>query len=174
MFDNSVLQKIENEAEIELTTKMINVSSQSTTSFVQLSSQTPKATESNFKNLQSNIQPTYSSKNPLPIFYQPAPLPVEKRPVGPYIIQKQTYTSTGELIIENLIGGVAFDCTYKPTGHWRDEKYCDIFHACVFGQQRKSYACPFVGERTYFDEVSRRCEFARLNPYACSSKTFYY
>lgn len=145
--------------------------SQSTTAFAQLNSKTPDQTETTDDNLVSNLPHTDSTDHPVPIFFKPAPLSPEYRP---YIIQQQTYTNTGELIIENLIGGVPFDCTYKPTGHWRDGQYCDIFHACVFGQQRKSYACPFVGERTYFDEVSRRCEFARLNPNACASNLFYY
>jgi hypothetical protein len=62
----------------------------------------------------------------------------------------------GEIVIENLVGGVLFECSNLPTGHYRDGRYCDIFHACVYGQQRKTYACPIVGERTYFDELTNR------------------
>lgn len=91
----------------------------------------------------------------------------------PYPIKQETYTNTGEKIIENLIGGIPFDCTTKPTGHWRDANYCDIFHACVYGQRRKTYVCPIVGERTYFDEVTKKCEFINQNPVACSTNQFY-
>lgn len=91
----------------------------------------------------------------------------------PYPIKQETFTNTGEKIIENLIGGIPFDCTTRPTGHWRDENYCDIFHACVYGQRRKTYVCPIVGERTYFDEVTKKCEFMNQNPTACSKNQFY-
>jgi hypothetical protein len=58
---------------------------------------------------------------------------------------------------ENLISGISYDCSSRPTGPNRDPKYCDIFHACVFGKQEKTYSCPPMGERTYFDESTRRC-----------------
>ena len=77
-------------------------------------------------------------------------------------------------IIENLIGGVTYSCDGKPTGHFRDSHFCDVFHACVFGQQQKTYACPFVGEAQYFDEESRKCEFVRSNPEGCTSKVFFH
>lgn len=111
-----------------------------------------------------------------PVFFQPQPVPVQPvvLPSGPYVIQQQTITQTGETIIENLIGGIPFDCTIRPTGHWRDSKYCDIFHACVFGSQRKTYSCAFVGEHTYFDDVTKRCEFVRSNPAACATSIFYH
>ncbi|CAF0988220.1 unnamed protein product [Brachionus calyciflorus] len=92
---------------------------------------------------------------------------------GPFPIQQQTITNTGEKIVENLIGGIQFDCATRPTGHWRDGKFCDIFHACVHGQQRKTYVCPIVGERTYFDEVTKRCEFLNQNQSACTTNSFY-
>lgn len=113
-----------------------------------------------------------SNKNPAPI-----PLQVINQQGmqanGPYPIKQETITNTGEKIVENLIGGIPFDCTTKPTGHWRDGKFCDIFHACVYGQQRKTYVCPIVGERTYFDEVTKRCEFLNQNPSACTVNQFY-
>lgn len=119
------------------------------------------------------IQGSYAAvhPNPPPVQYVPAPHPVAVGPPAGYIpnlpvpvlppgavypIQQPTITNTGETIIENLIGGIPFDCRGKPTGHWRDHRFCDVFHACVFGIQRKTYSCPFVGERTYFDEISRR------------------
>ncbi|RNA40126.1 hypothetical protein BpHYR1_044115 [Brachionus plicatilis] len=111
----------------------------------------------------------------------PAPIPLQMvnqagqgaQANGPYPIKQETMTNTGEKIVENLIGGIPFDCATKPTGHWRDGNFCDIFHACVYGQQRKSYVCPIVGERTYFDEVTKRCEFLNQNPTACSVNQFY-
>lgn len=107
------------------------------------------------------------------------PVPVKNVQVAdnqgnrPYPIKQETFTNTGEKIIENLIGGIPFDCTTRPTGHWRDENYCDIFHACVYGQRRKTYVCPIVGERTFFDEVTKKCEFINQNPTACSKNQFY-
>lgn len=150
------------------------ITSFSTTFISHLTSQAPLQTDTKLDNQESNLPQTASQNNHSSFFYQSAPFPIEYKKNGPYIIRQQTYSITGELIIENLIGGVPFDCSYKPTGHWRDGKYCDIFHACVFGQQRKSYACPFVGERTYFDQVSKKCEFARLNPFSCSSNSYFY
>ncbi|CAF1002984.1 unnamed protein product [Brachionus calyciflorus] len=73
-------------------------------------------------------------------------------PYNPFPIQQKTQTSSGEVIIENLIGGLPFNCLNKPTGHFRDSFFCDVFHACVYGQQRKTYSCPFVGELVYFDD----------------------
>lgn len=108
---------------------------------------------------------------PLPLpFPQPAvvAVPVPK----PFAIQQPTITNTGEIIIENLLGGIPFNCLGRPTGHFRDTNYCDVFHACVHGQQRKTYSCPFVGEAQYFDDVTRRCEFVRNNPLGCSSRVF--
>ena len=102
-----------------------------------------------------------------PVFQQAPPAS------GPYPIQQPTITNTGETIMENLIGGLAFNCAGLPTGHHRDTKLCNIFHACVYGQQRKTYVCPFVGEHTYFDEVTRRCEFVKSNPSVCANKAFY-
>lgn len=137
------------------------------------------------------IQGSYAAVHPNPpqVQYVPAPHPV---PVGPpagyipnlpvpvlppgavYPIQQPTITNTGETIIENLIGGIPFDCRGKPTGHWRDHRFCDVFHACVFGIQRKTYSCPFVGERTYFDEISRRCEFVNKGQGGCSINAYYH
>lgn len=104
-----------------------------------------------------------------PVVVAPAPAPA-----GPYAIQQATITNSGETIIENLIGGVPFNCAGKPTGHYRDTHFCDVFHACVFGQQRKSYSCPFVGEAQYFDDITRKCEFVRNNPLGCATNAFYH
>lgn len=104
----------------------------------------------------------------------PAVLPPSILPQGAYPIHQPTITNTGETIIENLVGGIPFDCRGRSTGHWRDNKYCDIFHACVYGIQRKTYVCPYVGERTYFDETTRRCEFVYRNPHGCGSNSYYH
>ncbi len=113
--------------------------------------------------------------HPVPIAVQVAhPVPIVPVPIAPFPIQQPGVSSLGEPIIENLIGGVPFDCRGKPTGHIRDHRFCDIFHACVFGSQRKTYACPFVGERTYFDEVTKRCEFYRHNPLGCALNAYYH
>jgi hypothetical protein len=98
-------------------------------------------------------EPSYPSSHE---HHYNAVLPPSILPQGAYPIHQPTITNTGETIIENLVGGISFDCRGRTTGHWRDGKYCDIFHACVFGIQRKTYVCPYVGERTYYDEQSRR------------------
>ena len=110
---------------------------------------------------------------PAPAPY-PVPVPVPIVPLAPYAIQQPGISSYGEPIIENLIGGIPFDCRGLPTGPVRDNRFCDIFHACVFGQQRKTYACPFVGERTYFEPATQRCEFIRKNPLGCASNAYYH
>jgi hypothetical protein len=51
---------------------------------------------------------------------------------------------------------VPFDCKGRLDGHWRDIRYCDVFHACIAGEQKRSYACYQVGERFYFDDVSQK------------------
>lgn len=115
---------------------------------------------------------------PAPVVPVPVPGPIIPNaiavPAGPFPIHQPTITNTGETIIETLVGGIPFDCRGRPSGHWRDGRYCDIFHACVFGMQRKTYSCPFVGERTYFDEISRRCEFVNRNPLGCAGTVFYH
>lgn len=102
-----------------------------------------------------NVQPVVISHNLPPIVNLPPVAVGVQLPVGPFTFQKPTITNTGETIIENLIGGIPFDCAGR-SGHFRDSRFCDIFHACVWGIQRKTYACPFVGERTYYDAISRK------------------
>ncbi len=117
--------------------------------------------------------------NPLPqphpaqVVIAPVPAPVVPVvPVGPYPVQQPIVSAQGDVIVENTIGGIPFDCRGRPTGHWRDTRFCDIFHACVHGYQRKTYACPIVGERTYFDEITKRCEFVSKNPIGCATNVF--
>lgn len=57
---------------------------------------------------------------------------------------------------EELVSGIPFDCRRKPNGHWKDTRYCDVFHACIGGEQKKTYSCAQLGERIYFDENTRR------------------
>ena len=51
---------------------------------------------------------------------------------------------------------VPFDCKGRIDGHWRDARYCDVFHACLAGEQKRSYACFQVAERFYFDDASQK------------------
>jgi hypothetical protein len=44
----------------------------------------------------------------------------------------------------------------KLNGHWKDTRFCDVFHACISGEQKKTYSCAQLGERIYFDETTRR------------------
>jgi hypothetical protein len=57
---------------------------------------------------------------------------------------------------QKLIVNVPFDCKGRIDGHWRDTRYCDIFHACLAGEQKRSYGCNQIGERFYFDDVSQK------------------
>ena len=121
--------------------------------------------------LVNNAQPLVQLQQPNTIVVAPGPVvssAIQPVPVGAFPIQQPVVSTQGEIIIENTIGGIPFDCRGRPTGHWRDTRFCDIFHACVHGYQRKTYACPIVGERTYFDEVTKRCEFVSRNPLVCS------
>lgn len=92
---------------------------------------------------------------------------IHENVIEPFAIEQPVVAANGELVVEQTIGGIPFNCVHLPTGHWRDPNFCDIFHACVHGYQRKSYACPIVGERTYFDEITQKCEFVHHNPHAC-------
>ena len=51
---------------------------------------------------------------------------------------------------------VPFDCKGRIDGHWRDTQYCDIFHACLAGEQKRSYGCNQISERFYFDDASQK------------------
>lgn len=57
---------------------------------------------------------------------------------------------------EELISGIKFDCRAKSNGHWRDYRYCDVFHACISNEQKKTYSCAQLGERIYFNETTKR------------------
>ena len=57
---------------------------------------------------------------------------------------------------EELVTGIPFDCRRKSNGHWKDMRYCDVFHACIGGEQKKTYSCAQLGERIYFDETTKR------------------
>jgi len=57
---------------------------------------------------------------------------------------------------EELISGIKFDCRSKSNGHWRDYRYCDVFHACISSEQKKTYSCAQLGERIYFNETTKR------------------
>ena len=57
---------------------------------------------------------------------------------------------------QKVVIDVPFDCKGRIDGHWRDTRYCDVFHACIAGEQRRSYGCNQIGERFYFDDALQR------------------
>jgi hypothetical protein len=57
---------------------------------------------------------------------------------------------------QKVIVNVPFDCKGRIDGHWRDTRYCDIFHACIAGEQKRSYGCNQIGERFFFDDASQK------------------
>jgi hypothetical protein len=59
-------------------------------------------------------------------------------------------------IVETLLSGITFDCSQKPTGPNKDSLYCDVFHACVYGRQQKTYGCPQVGDRFFYDASTQK------------------
>ena len=61
---------------------------------------------------------------------------------------------------EELISGIKFDCVGKPNGHYRDHLYCDVFHACISNERKKTYSCAHMGARTYFDDATKRYVFS--------------
>lgn len=85
-------------------------------------------------------------------------------------LAKKNTTSASE---ELLISGIPFDCSGKPTGFYKDTKYCDIFHVCVSFQQRKTYGCPQLGAQFYYDETLKMCEFRARNPTGCLLNNYY-
>jgi hypothetical protein len=70
---------------------------------------------------------------------------------GDWSKQSKSTNATEEL----LITGIQFDCTGKPTGFYKDTKYCDLFHVCVGFKQRKTYGCPQIGDKFYYDDASK-------------------
>ncbi len=57
---------------------------------------------------------------------------------------------------QKVIVNVPFDCKGRIDGHWRDTRYCDVFHACISGEQKRSYGCNQIGEKFYFDDSSQK------------------
>ncbi|CAF1171657.1 unnamed protein product [Adineta ricciae] len=92
---------------------------------------------------------------------------------------KQTFLLAIGLILVSptinqiLLTNVPFECRSKQDGFWRDLRYCDVIQVCVGGEQKRSYGCPQVGERFYFDEQTQRCEFAAKNTGGCQSNQYY-
>lgn len=80
--------------------------------------------------------------------------------VGGGDIQKQATSNmlpqATQTPVVNDLQSIKFDCTGKPTGPNKDPKYCDVYHACVFGKQSKVYACDQLGDRFYYDEILQR------------------
>ncbi|CAF4763326.1 unnamed protein product [Rotaria socialis] len=74
---------------------------------------------------------------------------------------------------QKVVVDVPFDCKGRIDGHWRDVRYCDIFHACIAGEQKRSYGCNQIGEKFYFDDASQKCEFTSRTPSGCQSNQYY-
>ncbi|CAF1471049.1 unnamed protein product [Adineta steineri] len=74
---------------------------------------------------------------------------------------------------QKIVVNVPFDCKGRIDGHWRDTRYCDIFHACLAGEQKRSYGCNQIGERFYFDDATQKCEFASRNSNGCQSNQYH-
>ncbi|UJR18059.1 hypothetical protein I4U23_004959 [Adineta vaga] len=76
-------------------------------------------------------------------------------------------------INQSVLTNVPFECRGRLDGFWRDLRYCDVFHACVAGEQKRSYGCPQVGERFYFDDKTQRCEFASKDASGCQGNQYF-
>ena len=113
---------------------------------------TPKTTTAA---LNYNYNYIYNLPGYLGLIYPPKPSPVFSFLNG-YPVQQPVVSNNGNVILETIIYGIPFSCVGRPSGHYRDTQFCDIFHACVSGYQRKTYSCPVVGQRTYFDEITQR------------------
>lgn len=73
-----------------------------------------------------------------------------------YVPSKQDHPKSSVSTDEELITGIMFDCLGKPNGHYRDYIYCDVFHACISNERKKTYSCAHIGERTYFNDVTKK------------------
>ena len=81
------------------------------------------------------------------------------KPIDPamaYVTAKHESAKSNAPTDEELISGIVFDCLGKPNGHYRDYIYCDVFHACISNERKKTYSCAHIGERTYFDDVTKK------------------
>lgn len=126
-----------------------------------------------------SVLPKSQSRSTLPSTQQEVASPDTK--LGNYINTNMGSGGMGASYIpqmvansrEELVSGIPFDCRGRPNGHWRDLRYCDVFHACISGEQKKTYSCAQLGERIYFDETTRRCEFTKNNPLGCQMNTYF-
>lgn len=80
-----------------------------------------------------------------------------------FILGKNLQTKYSNFILlpppmqnQKVIVNVPYDCKGRIDGHWRDIRYCDVFHACLAGEQKRSYGCNQVGERFFFDDVTQK------------------
>ncbi|CAF1120672.1 unnamed protein product [Rotaria sordida] len=74
---------------------------------------------------------------------------------------------------QQVLTDIPFDCKGRLDGFWSDLRYCDVFHACIAGEQKRSYGCPQVGERFYFDEKTQICDFASNKTGGCPTNEYY-
>jgi hypothetical protein len=112
--------------------------------------------QQNVKNAQNQQPSTKIMGN----YMQQPQIPQQQQQFQPPLQQQQQqqmqYQENNNNGREDVITGIPFDCRNKPNGHWKDTRFCDVFHACIHGEQRKTYSCAQVGDRTYFDEVTKR------------------
>lgn len=66
------------------------------------------------------------------------------------------FISISSTFSQQVLTNLPFDCKNCIDGFYRDLTYCDVFHACVAGEQKRTYGCPQVGERFYFDGATQK------------------
>ncbi|CAM4841736.1 unnamed protein product [Rotaria magnacalcarata] len=74
---------------------------------------------------------------------------------------------------QHVLTNIPFECKGRLDGFWRDLRYCDVFHACIAGEHKRSYGCPQFGEKFYFDEKAQICDFAFNKTGVCETNNYY-
>ncbi|CAF4427446.1 unnamed protein product [Rotaria socialis] len=74
---------------------------------------------------------------------------------------------------QHVLTNIPFECKGRLDGFWRDLRYCDVFHACIAGEHKRSYGCPQFGEKFYFDEKAQICDFAFNKTGVCETNDYY-
>jgi hypothetical protein len=82
-------------------------------------------------------------------------LPVTRKLSFSYLFLAIAFIFISPTLQQQILTNIPFECGGRPDGFWRDLRYCDVFHACVGGEQKRSYGCPQVGERFYFDDTKQ-------------------
>ena len=86
-----------------------------------------------------------------------AGIDLQNEPPAPSSSQPSSPPSSSPSPLKGEARMAQFDCSNMPTGPNKDPLYCDIFHACVHGVRKKTYMCPQLGARFYYDSVAQRC-----------------